>query len=160
MEVTTMFRDMRLKENQLSMEEAIKILEVNSNGVLALSGDKGYAYAVPLNFAYCSNKIYFHCAKTGHKLDAIKNNDKVSFCVVEKDEVIANEFNSLFRSAIAFGTIRVVENESERQNALEILLKKYSSDYFESGKEYIKKHWDRVSVLEFEIEHLTAKQGT
>jgi len=155
-----MFRDMRLKENQLSSEEAVKMLKAGSNGVLALLGDNGYTYAVPLNFAYSDNKIYFHSAKVGHKLDAIKSNDKVSFCVVEKDEIVAKEFNSLFRSAIAFGTIRIVENDNERQNALEIILKKYSPDFFEAGKEYIKAQWDNVVVFEFNIEHLTAKQGT
>ena len=36
---------------------------------------------------YKDGKIYFHCAKNGHKLDAIKQNKKVSFCVIEKDEV-------------------------------------------------------------------------
>ena len=155
-----MFRSMRLKENQLQVEEAVKILEANTHGVLALVGDFGYAYAVPLNFAYSSNKIYFHSAKVGHKLDAIKNNDKVSFCVVEKDEIIAKEFNSLFRSAIAFGKVRIVENDNERQKALETILKKYSPEFFQAGKEYIKAQWDNVAVFELAIEHLTAKQGT
>ena len=87
-----MFREMRRNKQVLSKEAAEKILREGDFGVLALSGDDGYCYAVPINYAVEGNKIYFHSAKTGHKLDAIRNNDKVSFCVVDRHEVIAEEF--------------------------------------------------------------------
>ncbi len=73
-----MFREMRRKRQALSAQECIALLEKGSSGVLALEGDGGYTYAVPLSYLYEDNKIYFHCAKTGHKLDAI--------CILEEEE--------------------------------------------------------------------------
>ena len=92
-----MFRQMRLKEeNQLPQEHAVKILENNTHGVLALDGDDGYPYAVPVSYAYEDGKIYFHgAAEGGHKLDSIARNSKVSFCVVEKDENPCRRFQHL-----------------------------------------------------------------
>ena len=79
-----MFRAMRRVNCQLSTEAAEKILRGGDYGVLSLSGDDGYPYAVPINYAVEGNKIYFHSAKTGHKLDAINNNDKVSIDIVRR----------------------------------------------------------------------------
>lgn len=154
-----MFRKMRVAENQLSEKEAVEILERNTNGVLALDGDGGYTYAVPLSYAYSDGKLFFHSAKEGHKLDAIKNNAKVSFCVVDQDEIIPSEFNSLFLSTIVFGEIRVLEEDAERQHALEVILQKYSADFMEGGKKYIKAQWDNVMAAELRIEHMTGKKG-
>ena len=66
-----MFRKMRRFKQQLSEEECLEILKTAKRGVLAVLGDEGYPYAVPLDFVYEDGKIYFHCAKEGHKLDAI-----------------------------------------------------------------------------------------
>lgn len=95
-----MFRKMRRFKQQLSNDEALEILKNCKSGVLAVSGDDGYPYTVPLNFVYKDGKIYFHCAKNGHKLDAIKQNKKVSFCVIEKDEVDSEKLTTLFRSVV------------------------------------------------------------
>ena len=108
-----MFRPMRRTKCEISRETAEKILRDGVFGVLSLSGDDGYCYAVPINYAVEGNKIYFHSAPTGHKLDAIKNNDKVSFCVVDKHEVIAEEFTSYFTSVIAFGKIKIIEDNND-----------------------------------------------
>ena len=71
-----MFREMRRKRQALSMEETAAILYRGTSGVLALSGDDGYPYAVPMSYVYTDGKIYFHCAKAGHKLDALKRHAK------------------------------------------------------------------------------------
>jgi len=151
---------MRLKENALSNEEAVEILERNSFGTLALAGDSGYPYAVPVNYAYGHDKIYIHGAPEGHKLDAISQDSKVSFCVVEKDDVIPEEFNSLFKSAIVFGRARILTDDTEKRYALEKILQKYSSGFIKEGEAYIDAEWDQVAAVEISIEHLTAKKGT
>ena len=108
-----MFRKMRRFKQQLSNDEALEILKNCKSGVLAVSGDDGYPYTVPLNFVYKDGKIYFHCAKNGHKLDAIKQNKKVSFCVIEKDEVDSEKLTTLFRSVVVFGKAEIMENEEK-----------------------------------------------
>ncbi len=154
-----MFREMRRNKQVLSRETAEKILREGDFGVLALSGDNGYPYAVPINYAVEGNKIYFHSAKTGHKLDAIKNNDKVSFCVVDRHEVIAEEFTTYFSSAIAFGRIRIVEDndDPDKRRGLELLADKYSST---ASAERRAKELGRLNALVvpvMTIEHLTGK---
>ena len=154
-----MFREMRRSKQVLSQEAAEKILREGDFGVLALSGDEGYAYAVPISYAVEGNKIYFHSAKVGHKLDAIRRNDKVSFCVVDRHEVIAEEFTTYFSSAIAFGRIRIVEDDADpdKLRGLELLADKYSST---ASPERRAKELSRLSALVvpvMTIEHLTGK---
>ena len=154
-----MFREMRRSKQVLSREAAEKILREGDFGVLALSGDEGYPYAVPINYAVEGNKIYFHSAKTGHKLDAIRNNDKVSFCVVDRHEVVAEEFTTYFSSAIAFGRIRIIEDDADpdKLRGLELLADKYSST---ASAERRTKELGRLSALVvpvMTIEHLTGK---
>ena len=87
-----MFREMRRKNQQLPREECCCILEEATSGVLAVSGDDGYPYAVPLSFAYADGRLYFHVAKSGHKLDALRRNPKASFCIIERDEIVPAEY--------------------------------------------------------------------
>lgn len=154
-----MFRDMRRKKCVLSTETAEKILRDGDYGVLALSGDDGYCYAVPMNYAFADGKIYFHSAKTGHKLDAMRNNDKVSFCVVGRHDVIAEEFTTYFTSAIAFGRIKIIEddNDPEKRRALELLADKYSSTAEIELRAKEVARVNAVSVPVMTIEHLSGK---
>ncbi len=154
-----MFREMRRKKQVLSLEESIAVLDNGTSGVLAVSGDNDYPYAVPLSYVYHNRKIFFHCAQTGHKLDAITRNEKVSFCVIDQDNVVPQEYTSYFRSVIAFGKARILDNEDEKRSALEILAAKYSPDHEQGRLQEIEKHFKQVCVVELVIEHLTGKEA-
>ena len=102
--------------------------------------------------------IYIHCAKAGHKLDAIKRDNKVSFCVIDKDEVIPEEYTSYFRSVIAFGSIHIIENEREKREAIEKLALKYAfTDTADHRNTSIDKEWGALCMLEMTVEHLTGE---
>ena len=152
-----MFREMRRKKQLLSEAETIAILESCTSGVLAVTGDDDYPYTVPLSYAYKENKLFFHFAKTGHKIDGIERNDKVTFCIIEKDDVVQETFSTHYRSAVVFGRAKILTEDSERQYALEALLEKYSPDYFEAGQQEIENDWNNVCVAEIAIEHMTGK---
>lgn len=154
-----MFREMRRKNQSLSAERCIEILKKATSGVLAVSGDDGYPYAVPLSFAYEDGKIYFHCALTGHKLDAIARNDRVSFCVIDSDQVVPAEFNTLYRSVIAFGRARQLDRQDEKRKVLELLAVRYDSPLDERLEKEIESQLERVCLVEIAIEHLTGKQS-
>lgn len=154
-----MFREMRRKNQSLSSDRCVEILKRATSGVLAVSGDEGYPYAVPLSFAYEDGKIYFHCALTGHKLDAIARNDKVSFCVIDADQIVPAEFNTLFRSVIAFGRARQLDRHDEKRKALELLAVRYDSPIDERLEKEIESQLERVCLVEITIEHLTGKQS-
>lgn len=152
-----MFRKMRRTKCALKIETAEKILREGSYGVLALTGDDGYSYAVPLNYALDDNKIYFHSAPTGHKIDAIQNNKKVSFCVVDKHDVISEEFTTYFSSVIAFGKIRIATDDAEKTHALELLADKYCLNADKNLREKEISRINAVKILILEIEHLSGK---
>ena len=154
-----MFREMRRKKQVLSLEENIQVLNRGTSGVLAVSGDDGYPYAVPLSYVYHDNKIFFHCAKTGHKLDAIARNEKVSFCVVDKDQVVPEKYTTHFRSVVVFGKARILDNEDEKRNALEILAARYSPDHEQGRLQEIEKGLSLVCMIELTIEHMTGKEA-
>ena len=77
---------------------------------------------MPLSYVYYDDKLYFHCAKSGHKLDAIKEYDKVSFCVIDQDLVVPQEYTTYFLSVIVFGRAKVVEQQEEIYSAIKELV--------------------------------------
>ena len=155
-----MFREMRRKRQELSGEEAEKILREGTSGVLAVEGDGGYPYAVPLSYAWDSGKLLFHCARSGHKLDAVKRNPKASFCVIGQDRVIPDEYTTAYRSVIAFGRIRILTEDREIRSAAERLGLRYAPHHTKERRDQeINKEWSRLCMLEMTVEHLTGKEG-
>ncbi len=155
-----LFREMRRKKQALPQREIADILHKGTSGVLALMGDNDYPYAVPISYVYDGEKIYFHCANTGHKLDAIQRNSKVSFCVIDRDFIIPEEYTTYFRSVIAFGQIKRIEDESEKRAAIEKLARKYApNDTAGNRDKAIRREWKPLCMLEMTIDHVTGKEA-
>ena len=155
-----MFREMRRKRQQLTEAECIEILMKNTSGVLAVLGDNGYPYSVPLSYVYDSGSLYFHCAKSGHKLDAIKNCDKVSFCVIDQDLVVPEKYTTYFRSVIIFGQASVVDQEDEIRSAIEKLAVKYHPNDSKENRNYtIEKEYKAMCMVKIQIKHMTGKEA-
>lgn len=155
-----MFREMRRKGQLLSHQESLDILANKTAGVLALLGDDGYPYAVPISYVYDQSRIYFHSAKEGHKVDAIRKCAKASFCVIDQDNVVSEEYTTYYKSVIAFGTVRVLEDEMEIRKAIEKLAVKYYPEDCEVNRDRtIDRAWNSLCVIEFSIEHLTGKEA-
>ena len=152
-----MLPEMRRKAQQLPPAEAEAILCAGSSGVLALAGEEGYPYALPISYVYHEGRLYFHCAPAGHKLNAIARCPKASFCVIAQDDVVPALYTTRYRSVIAFGTIRQLEDEQAIIAALDVLGRKYAPDLDPSAE--IAKSLPRVCVLEMTIDHLTGKEG-
>ena len=127
--------------------------------MLAVSGDDGYPYAVPLSYIYDDGKIFFHCAATGHKLDAIKRCDKVSFCVIDQDEIVPEKYTTYFRSVIAFGRIRVLDDMEQKRSAIDVLAQRYRSGHDDERKAEIDGSLSRMCMLEMTVEHMTGKEA-
>lgn len=154
-----MFREMRRHKQQLPGDVTERILETGLVGVLGVTGDDDYPYTVPVNYAYEDGKIYFHSATSGHKLDGIHRNSKVSFCVIDQDEVVPEKFTSYFRSVIAFGKARIVNDDAVKQHALELLVRKYSPGLEAEGAVEIQRDWNVLLVVEITIDHITGKEA-
>lgn len=153
-----MFRKMRRCKQLLSMEKNLKIMNRCTNGVLACLGDDNYPYAVPLSYVYCKDKIYFHCAKSGHKIDAITKNPKVSFSVIDEDTIVSEEYTTYFRSVIVFGKARIAEGD-EYLEAFKALVEKYAGNQPEEAKLKEIMGCTQSYILAIDIEHLTGKEA-
>ena len=154
------FRPMRRHRQELSPEACREVLERATSGVLALAGDEGYPYAVPLSYALDGDRIIFHSAREGHKIDAIARCPKASFCVVDQDDVHPAEFTTYYRSVIAFGRMRVIEDDVERRAAAELLGRRYGPNLPDTAcEEEINRFWSGLCMLELRIDHLSGKQA-
>ena len=153
------FRAMRRKRQQLSEEESVAILKKATAGTLALLGDNDYPYAVPLSYVYQEGRIYFHSALDGHKVDAIRKCDKASFCVIEQDDVQPEKYTTFFRSVIAFGRIRIIEDEHEKLETARMLGNRYNPNHDEALQKEIEGGLSRMLMIRFDIEHLTGKEA-
>ena len=153
------FREMRRKRQQLSEEKSIGILQKSTAGTLALLGDNGYPYAVPISYVYADGKLYFHSALSGHKIDAIKNCNKASFCVIDKDDVHPEKYTTYFRSVISFGRIHIIEDAQEKLATARLLGNRYNPNQEEALQEELEKGLSRMVMIRFDIEHLTGKEA-
>ena len=153
-----MFRPLRRIKQELPKEECISILKQEVRGVLSVLGDNDYPYGLPINFWYSEkeNKIYFHGAREGHKIDSIKKHNKVSFCVYGKGIQDKEKLGLNYKSVIVFGRIKPVE---DRDKTIEICRR--LSSQFDFGKEYIeeeiRKFANFVLCLELTPEHISGK---
>ena len=154
-----MFREMRRFKQLLPQETAVEILNRNTSGTLALSGDDDYPYAVPLSYVYVEGKLYFHSAKAGHKVDAIKKHEKVSFCVIDQDQVVPEKYTTYYRSVIAFGKAHLVEDTAEIRRIATVLAMKYSADFKDGIPKEINSSIRNMAIIEMTIDHMTAKEA-
>jgi len=150
---------MRRKRQQLSDEESYAILQNATSGTLALLGDGGYPYAVPISYVFSEGKLYFHSALSGHKVDAIRGCDRASFCVVAQDDVKSALYTTFFRSVIAFGRIHIVDDEAEKLAAARLLGNRYNPHQDEALQKELENGLARMLVIRLDIEHLTGKES-
>ena len=153
-----MFRQMRRFKQQVSEETCHKVLREQPRGILSVLGDDGYPYGMPLDhwFSEAENKLYFHCAKEGHKLDAIKACDKVSYCVMDEGFRKEGEWALNINSVIVFGRMSIVTDDEKKREICTNICHKFTDD-----EEYLQKELEsafpRVCCLELKIEHMTGK---
>jgi nitroimidazol reductase NimA-like FMN-containing flavoprotein (pyridoxamine 5'-phosphate oxidase superfamily) len=151
-----MHRNVRRKDRELSADLATQLLAKGEYGVLSTVGVDGQAYGVPLNYVYKNDCLYFHCALDGHKLENIKANNKVSFCVVGRTKVLPDQFSTQYESAIVFGRASEAHGKV-RQEALLSIVEKYAPEFMEEGRKTIAKYNDKTRVIKVDLHHLSGK---
>lgn len=153
-----MFREMARSRQQLTRAECIEILKQEPRGVLSVLGDNGYPYGLPINHWYCEEdgSLYFHCGKRGHKIDAIKQCDKVSFCVYDRGYREEGDWALYIRSVIVFGRVRILENQEEAIEITRRLSYKFTPDT-ELIENEIKQSGANVLCFVLTPEHMSGK---
>ncbi|MBQ6381658.1 MAG: pyridoxamine 5'-phosphate oxidase family protein [Clostridia bacterium] len=153
-----MFRKMRRFKQQISKEECTELLKTEKRGVLSVIGEDGYPYGIPLNhyFNEKDGKLYFHGAKEGHKLDAIKACDKVCYTVFDKGYRKEGEWALNVKSVVVFGKISLVKDEEKAKEICTALCRKFTDDEQYLAHE-LKTAFPRVQCLALMPEHMTGK---
>ena len=150
------FRPLRRAKQALPEEACFRILENAYRGFLSVIGDGGYPYTVPINFVFEDGKLYFHCAKEGHKLDALRACDKACFTVLDEPEKEPGDWWYHVKSVICFGRVRVLTDDADRMDRLRSLGSKYFPEGYDTEAD-IRKNGLRAEMLEFTIDHLSGK---
>ena len=152
-----MFKEMRRRDRELSNVETEELLLKGTYGILSMNGDNDYGYGVPLSYVYTNGSIYLHCAIEGQKLNRIRGDNKVSFCVVGEATPLPDIFAMKYTSAIAFGKAGEVDGD-EKMTALIAFVKKYSTEeYLEKGRQYAETAFQKTVLIKIAVEHLTGK---
>jgi len=147
---------MRRRDRELSEAEAWAILDKASWGVLATVGFDGWPYAVPLNHALVDGALILHSATSGHKLDNLTGDTRVSYCVVTESEVLPAELSTRYESAIVFGKATLIHDEAAKRQALGAFGQRFAAGHPEAVAE-IDKDLFRTAVLRISVERVTGK---
>ncbi len=153
------WRPMRRKRQLLPAAKAVQLLKNATSGVLALAGDNGWPYAVPLNHAYENGCLYFHAALQGQKIDAIRCCDKACFTVIVQDILVPEKYTSLYKSVMCFGRIHILENEEERLHALRLIGERCNPGDAAGFAAEMRRNDRRTLALCLKIEHISGKEG-
>lgn len=153
-----MFRELVRKKQKISTEECVYILKTEKRGVLSVNGDGGYPYGMPMNHWYNEDdgKIYFHCGNTGHRLDSLKKDTKVSFCVYDKGYRNPGQWPLNIKSVIVFGRMEIVNEPDKIVEITTKLCRKFTQDE-EYIKSEVEKHAHKTLLLELTPEHICGK---
>ena len=153
-----MFRDMRRKKQAIGEDECIQVLKEQTRGVLSVLGDDGYPYGVPINHYYNDEDghIYFHGGKIGHRVDAVRANDKVSFCCYDHGTQKEGDWALTVHSVIVFGRIRIVEDQEKTNDISRRLCYKFTDDEDYIAQE-IQRSGPGTLLMELNPEHMTGK---
>ena len=154
-----MFRSMRKKKNEISIDAVKELLRCSRRGILAVNGDHGYPYAIPINYLYDeeANKIIFHGAKAGYKVDCLKACDKVCFTICGNERTEDESWAPYLQSVVVFGRCHFVEKQEDMIQ----LVKKFAMKYYPDEKladEEVAASGRAVQMFEIEIEHLSGKE--
>lgn len=154
-----MFREMRRKKKEITATAAKHLLTIERRGVLAVNGDEGYPYAIPVNYLYCEDegKIYFHGARAGHKVDAIKRSDKICFTVFGNESVKDEAWAPYVQSAVVFGRCKLIADQEEAISLVRKLATKYYPDA-RLVEEEVVASGRAVQMFEITIEHISGKE--
>lgn len=154
-----MFRPIRRKKRELCEEDAKKLLLNEKRGVLAVNGDDGYPFAIPVNYLYDpqAGKIYIHGARAGHKVDSLKKSDKVCFTVYGNAQKKEDDWAWYVQSTVVFGRCRMIEDSPQIEERVRALAQRYYPNQEEIEAE-IARDIRGVMLYEITIEHLSGKQ--
>ena len=153
------FRPLARSRQELSKEESIAVLHREKRGVLSVLGDEGYPYGLPIDHWYdpVSGRLYFHSGPTGHKIDAIRRDDRASYCVIERAELSDDGWSFFFNSVVVFGRIEIVKDHDRALEISRQISYRFTEDREQIERE-VSKSGARVLCFALIPEHISGKR--
>jgi nitroimidazol reductase NimA-like FMN-containing flavoprotein (pyridoxamine 5'-phosphate oxidase superfamily) len=152
-----MTKPLRREDRRLDDAAAMALLKRGEYGILSTSDKSNRPYGIPVNYVVMQDRIFFHCATEGQKLENITANKGVSFCVVGKTELLPEKFSTRYESVVVSGSADVIANNGLKKKVLRALVAKYAPDHIAAGDDYIDRLMDQTAVVRVSIEHLAGK---
>ena len=148
---------MRRIKQQLSDEESLEVLKKAKRGVLSVIGDGGWPYGIYLNPHFENGRIFFHGAKEGHKIDALKKDARASFTVIDEGTKDEGGWAYTFKSVVVFGRVEFVEDQNEAVEICRRLARRFNPSEADIEDE-IRRAAAHVQVFALIPEHITGKR--
>jgi nitroimidazol reductase NimA-like FMN-containing flavoprotein (pyridoxamine 5'-phosphate oxidase superfamily) len=152
-----MIHDMRRIDREVSNTDAREIMARADHGFLATVSEDGSPYAVPMNHVLEGDRIYLHCALSGHKLDNLAHENRVAYAAVASSRIIPEQVTTHYESAIAFGHASIVEDPAEKRRALDLLGRRFCASFPAQVEEEIRKDGPKTVVIRIQLERITGK---
>lgn len=152
-------RKMYKADRQMDHAKAEAAFAAGNHGILAVNGDGGYPYAVPVNYIYEDGKIYIHSAKYGYKIEAIEKDNRACFTAILNSQIVQNKVTAAFQSVIATGKISIVEDDELRRHVLEQFIYKITPDFLEGGMKFVNGAFGKTAILCIDVEEMTGKEN-
>lgn len=154
-----MFREIRRIKNKISDDECKSVLKTSMRAALSVNGDDGYPFTFPINYYYSEeeNRIYFHSAKTGHKMDSITKDNKVCLTTWDDGYKIDGDWAYYVSSCVVFGRAVIIDDlEVKKEKIKKFAMKYYPTE--EEADEEILRDIDHVQFVAIDIEHMSGKK--
>ena len=154
-----MFRKIRKIKNEINQEDVKELLKTSRRGILAMNGDDGYPYAIPVNYFYDGNegRIFFHGAKAGYKVDCLKSSNKVCFTVIGNEMIREEAWAPYMQSVVIFGRCQLIDdNQTAMKRLKDFAMKYYPSENMVIDE--IKADGKATQMFQIDIEYMTGKE--
>ena len=155
--------EMRRKDRARDEAFSLALIDRCTHGVMALTTGTDTPYCLPLSLVRVDRALYFHCAHQGRKVELMRTCPKVCVTFIGGDSpayLDKGEYTTYFQSVIAFGTIRILEDDGEKMEAIQKLAVKYAPEETPADRQNaIDREWAPLCMLEMRIDHLTGKMA-
>ena len=146
----------RRQDRLLDSCRAMELLQGGEYGFLAMATAEG-GYGVPVNYVVEKNLLYIHGAPQGRKLEALAHDNRVTFTIVGKSELVPEQFTTAYESIVVEGRASHVDDEDVKRHALELFVVKYAPEHIIEGREAIEMSAQRTAVIVIKIERVSGK---
>jgi len=152
-----MIHSMRRKDREQDEDFALAVVDKCAYSVMATVNPDGSPYCIPISPAREGQWLYFHSAPDGHKIENLRQRNKVCVSCVGAQEIIPGKFALKYESAVISGAAAEVTDREEKIRALSLISGRYAPGNMAAFDKAIEKQLDVTAVWKIRIEEISGK---